>query len=247
MTSFDSIGEIAILAEKVKKPKKVAEELLKEHKNIKTVAIRTENYSGKYRTPKLKIIAGKRSKTTLYKENNVILKVNPETTYFSPRLSTERKRISELVKNGERILVMFSGIAPYPIVISKNSEAKEIIGIEINPKAHKFAEENLKLNKINNVKLYLGDVKKVLPKINKKFDRIIMPHPTDAESYLDIALKKLKKNGTIHFYDFQFEKDLPKATIDKIKKHCKPKSINVRKCGQASPRKYRVVADFKVV
>lgn len=244
MTSFDTIGQIIILPENTKKPKQKAFSLLKQHKNIKTVAIKSGNYSGKYRTPKLKILAGKKTKTTTYKENNIILKLNPETCYFSPRLSTERKRISQLVKKPEEILVMFSGVAPYPIVLAKNTKASSITGIEINPKAHKFALENLKLNKINNVKLYLGDVKKVLPKL-KKFDRILMPHPKDAESYLDLAIKHLKKNGTIHFYDFQFEKDIKKTT-EKIKKHCKPKNIKIKKCGQYSPRKYRIVADFKL-
>ena len=36
------------------------------------------------------------------------------------------ERILTAVKNNERILVMFSGISVYPIVISKNSKAKEI-------------------------------------------------------------------------------------------------------------------------
>ena len=245
MASFDTVGQIIILPENTNNPKKLAEQLLKQHKNIQTVAIKTGNYSGIYRTPKLKILAGKRTKTTIYKENNIILKLNPETCYFSARLSTERKRIASLVKPGEEILVMFSGVAPYPIVLAKNTKASSITGIEINPKAHKFAEENLKLNKINNVKLYLGDVKKVLPKLNK-FDRIIMPLPKDAESFLDIAIKHLKKNGIIHFYDFQFEQDIPEKTIEKIKQHCNPKIILVKKCGQYSPRKYRVVADFKI-
>ena len=86
--------------------------------------------------------------------------MNVEKVYFSPRLSEERKRIFQQVKNNETILVMFSGIAVYPIVISKNTKAKAIVGIEINPIAHKYALENLKLNKISNVKLFLDDVKK---------------------------------------------------------------------------------------
>ena len=43
--------------------------------------------------------------------------------------------------------------------------------------AHKYAIENVKLNKLENVKLYLGDVKQVLPRIRKSFDRVLMPCP----------------------------------------------------------------------
>ena len=36
--------------------------------------------------------------------------------------------------------------------------------------AHKYAYENLMLNKITNIKLFKGDVKKILPKIKIKFN-----------------------------------------------------------------------------
>ncbi len=249
--SFDIVGDIIIFSdfpkELRKKEKIIADTLLKMHKNIKVVAKKTKKYSGRYRLAKIKIIAGEKRKTTLHKENNVLAKLNIETCYFSPRLSNERLRIIKLVKKNELILVMFSGVAIYPLVISKNSKAKEIYAIEINPEAHKFAEENIKLNKINNIELFKGNVKTVLQKINKKFDRIIMPHPTNAYSYLDIAVKKLKKNGIIHLYDFSKEEDIPNSSIKKIEKKLKRfKILNFVKCGQFAPRKYRVCVDFKI-
>ena len=69
---------------------------------------------------------------------------------------------------------MFSGCAPYPLILAKHSPAKSIFGIEINPDAHKFGIENIKLNKFEDkVKLINGDVRKVLPKLKKKFDESI--------------------------------------------------------------------------
>ncbi|MAG45423.1 MAG: hypothetical protein CMH63_01470 [Nanoarchaeota archaeon] len=245
-SSFDVIGSIAILSEKTKQPKKVARTLLKNFKNLETVVVKTGIHYGKYRLQKTKILAGKKSKTTIHKENNCTFKLNIDQTYFSQRLSNERLRISKLVKKGEEILIMFSGIAVYPITVSKLSPAKEIHAIEINPKAHKFAQENLELNKITNVKLFQGDVSKVIPKIKKKFDRIIMPLPRDAASYLDLAIKKLKPSGTIHFYDFQRLEDIPSKSIEKIRLLCKPQILRVVKVGQYSPKKFRVCIDFKV-
>ena len=239
-SSYDIIGNIAILPEKTKNANKVAQTLLKNFKNIKTVVVKTGIHYGKYRLQKTKIIAGKKTKTALHKENNCIFKLNVDKTYFSPRLGNERLRVAKLVKKNESILVMFSGISIYPIEISKFSKAEEIFGIEINPAAHKFAQENLKLNKVTNVKLFLGDVRKVLPKIKKSFDRIVMPLPRDAESYLDLAIKKLKPKGVIHLYDFQREEDIPGESIEKIKKHCSPKILNVVKVGKYSPRKFRI-------
>ena len=146
---------------------------------------------------------------------------------------------------------MFSGCGVYPLVIAKNTEAKEIYGIEINPIAHKYALENLKLNKISNIKLFLGDAKKVLPKIREKFDRIIMPLPKGAENFLGLALNKIKKNGITHFYSFAEEnyygniKKIINDECEKKKKKCK--IIDIVKCGQFSPRVYRVCVDFRVL
>ncbi len=248
--SFDVVGDILIFSdfpkELEKKEKMIAQRIIETMKHIKVVCKKTKIHSGIFRTKKVKILAGVRRKTTIHKENNIRVKLNVETCYFSPRLSNERQRIAGLVKQGEYILVMFSGVGIYPVVLAKNTKAKEIIGVEINPDAYKFAEENIVLNKADNIKLYLGDVRDVVPKLSKKFDRILMPLPKSAEEFLDIALKVSKAGTIVHFYDFLHEAEFDKA-IKKIKKHCpKAKKINVIKCGQYSPRKFRICVDFEV-
>ncbi len=249
--SFDIVGNIAIfskLPNELKKQKLIADALLKLNKSIKTVLLKTKSFSGRYRLPKFKILAGKKTKETFYKENNCQFKLNLEKCYFSQRLANERLRIARQVKFNETILVMFSGISVYSIVISRNSKAKEIYCIEINPTAHKYALENLKLNKINNIKLFKGDVKKILPKIKLKFDRIVMPAPKNAEEYLSLIKNKIKKRTIIHFYDFSQENEFPQASIDKIKKVFKKiKILKSVKCGAYSPYTYRICIDFQVL
>lgn len=253
-TSYDVVGDMAIIEiddELSKKEKLIGQTLLNINPSINKVAKKAGIHEGVYRLQKLKMIAGPRDKNVTYKENNVILKFNPEKVYFSPRLSTERKRICQKVKKGETILVMFSGCAPYPAVISKNSAAKEIIGIEINPEAHKSALKNININKIDNVKLYLGDVKKVVPMLKKKFDRILMPLPKSAEDFLETALSVSKKGTIIHFYDFLDEKDFGLAE-HKVKKACKKANLKYEvldlvKCGQHAPHIYRICLDFQIL
>ncbi len=249
--SFDIVGSILIFQnfpkELNKKEKIIANILLNNYRNIKTIAKKIEFYKGKYRTPKIKIIAGKKTKETIHKENNILIKLNIEGCYFSPRLANERLRIASLVKPNEVVLVMFSGTGSYPLAISKNSKAKKIYGIELNKQAHKYALENLKLNKLNNIKLINDDVKKIVPKLNKKFDRIVMPLPKNAEDFLDYALKVSKRNTIIHFYDFEHENEIKKAE-EKIKNHIKKyKILKIVKCGQYAPRKYRICVDFKAL
>ena len=143
--SYDQIGTIAIFQdfpkELKKKEKLIAETLIRNNKNVKTVAIKTKKHSGKYRLKEVKIIAGEKTKETIHKENNIYVKLDVEKCYFSPRLNNERLRIAGQIKKNEEILVMFSGIGIYPLVIAKNTKAKQVYGIEINPVAHKYGLE----------------------------------------------------------------------------------------------------------
>ena len=248
-TSFDVIGSILIFIDFPKQLKKkeklIGQTILDNLPHIKTVLKKTKKYSGRYRTPKYKVISGIKTKETTHKENNVYVKLNVEKVYYSPRTSTERARIASLIKKNESVLVMFSGSAVFPLVISRNSSPSEVYGIEINPTAHKYAMENIK--KFDNVKLFKGNVKKVMPKLNKKFDRILMPLPVGAEKYLSLALEYIKPKGTIHFYYFSHERDLDKAK-EIIKTTCK-KSYRINKivkCGQFGPGIFRYCFDINL-
>ncbi len=253
VTSFDIVGDIAIIEiPKIleKSEKKIAKTILDLHNNIKVVCKKIGIHKGIFRRQKLKILAGERRKTTVYRENNVKMLVHVQDVYFSPRLGNERKRIASQVKKNESVLVMFSGAAPYCLVIAKNTKAKEVYGIEINPIAHKFAVENIRTNKAKNVQLYQGDARLVTPVLRKKFDRIAMPLPLGGENFLDVALKAIKKNGIIHFYDFKDKLGFAIAK-QKIRTACKAAKKKCRilrliKCGQISPRTYRICIDFKV-
>lgn len=253
-TAYDIVGEVAILEiekELEKKEKFLAEAVMKINPRIKTVLKKVGGHIGVFRKQKMKLLAGKDTREAVQKENGINIKVNVETVYFSARLSSERKRIAEQIKKEEKVLVMFSGAAPYVCVIAKNTKAKEIVGVEINPEGHMYGLENLKLNKIDNAKLYVGDVKKVVPKLDEKFDRIIMPLPKTADEFLDCALSVSKKGTIIHFYDFIEEKNIPEESVKKIQSACKNKKMKCRildcvKCGQNSPRSFRVCVDFKI-
>ena len=240
ISSFDQIGDIVIVAEDVRK--KTANEILKNN-SIKVVLRKKGIHKGEFRTQDLEVLAGENRKETIYKENGVQMKLDVEKVYFSPRLSTERRRIADLVKDNEKVLVLFSGVAPYPLTIAKHSKAKLIVGVEKNPLGHKYALENCK--KYQNIALFNLDAKNFNYK--EKFDRILMPLPKSAEDFLDVALKHLKKGGFIHFYDFIHESEIPNTSIKKIKKHIKKfKLIQVVKCGKFAPGKYRICLDIKV-
>ena len=135
-------------------------------------------------------------KEVLYKENGCVFRFNLDCCYFSPRLSNERIEIASKIKKNDNVLVMFAGVAPYSIIIAKNSKAKKVFSNEINKEANKYAKLNVELNKLKKkVELVPGDIKKVAKKLKKKFDVIVMPRPKLKDTFLEQAFM-LSKRGT---------------------------------------------------
>lgn len=220
--SFDSVGQVAIIEipEELKGKKKlIAETLLKQNKQFKTVAEKESAHSGKYRIEKVKVIAGEKNLIAEYKESGCSFRVSLGKVYFSPRFGSERLRIARQVKAGENIGVFFAGCGPYCIVIMKHSKAAGCIGFEWNPVAVKDFEENIRKNKMQaQVQAVKGDVKRTAVKFTRQFDRIIMPSPSNAIEYFKTALQCSKKNAIIHYYCFSETTEPFKKPFEEVKK-----------------------------
>jgi len=252
--SFDSLGNIVIIEipkELEKKEKLIGNTIIKLNKNIKTVCKITGKHKGKYRIQPLKIIAGEKNFIADYKESGCRFQFDVRKTFFSPRLSNERLRISKLIKKDDVVGCFFAGVGPYPIVFSKNSEMKKAVGIELNPEAVKWMEKNIELNKCSEkVEVIKGDVNKLGKKFINFFDRIVMPMPHGGETFLNSAVKTLKPKGIIHFYQVLPKETAFETAIERAKKECAKQKrkfvlLDKRKVRPFSATKMQVVIDFK--
>ena len=242
-----NLGKRFLLGAKIK----FAEKLLKEQKPVKTILEKKGKVKGRLRKIKTEHLAGEKTKEVLYRENGCVFRFNIDTTYFSPRLSNERKEIASKIKKGEEVLVMFAGVAPFSIVIAKNSKAGKVYSNEINREANKYAELNIGLNKLKNkVELISGDIKRVAKKLGC-FDVIVMPRPQLKDSFLEQAFALSKKGTRIYYYDF-CKVDETDLIVEKIKQEAKKfkkkiKILNVKPAGEIAPYKIRVRVDFQVL
>ncbi len=254
--SFDVLGNIALIRfpknSKTKDKEKFAKKILKNNKSIKTILEKKEKIKGRLRKLSTQFIAGENTKEVLYRENNCVFRFNIDKTYFSPRLSNERKEIASKIKKGDLVLVMFAGVAPFSIVIAKNSKAKKIYSNELNREANKYAELNIALNKVKDkIQLVSGDAKKIADKIRGKFDVIVMPRPQLKDTFLESAFKLSKKGTRIYYYDFCKEdkiEDVKEKIWTEAKKARKSiKILNIKKAGEIAPYKIRLRVDFQIL
>jgi tRNA (guanine37-N1)-methyltransferase len=254
--SYDILGNVAIAkfprGFSTKDKKKFAENILKTQKAIKTVLEKSEKVKGRLRKLSTEFVAGEKTKEVLYRENDCVFRFNIDETYFSPRLSNERKEIASKMKKDEVVLVMFAGVSPYSIVIAKKSKVKKVYSNELNRKANKYAELNISLNKLKDkVELIPGDIQRVAPTIKRKFDVIVMPRPQLKDSFLKEAFMLSKKGTRIYYYDFCKEEDI-NLIVEKIKDEAKKankkiKITEVKKAGEIAPYKVRLRVDFKIL
>ncbi|UCG95339.1 MAG: class I SAM-dependent methyltransferase family protein [archaeon] len=255
-TSFDIVGSrekavaiIEVPEELRKKEKIIGEALLRVHKNVVSVLRKSSERRGEFRLREYRLIAGSRNTEVLHRESGCRFLLDPRKTYFSVREGTERERIAKQVKDGEKILVMFGGVAPFAIVIAKNKDTR-IYSVEINPEAHKYACENVLLNRVGNrVVPVLGDVREVCKILGQKFDRILMPLPEKAWSFLDMALPCSKPGGVIYLYGFEDKgsKDLEKKAKTAAKKtKTKIRILRKRKVLPYGPGTFKVCLEIKV-
>jgi tRNA (guanine37-N1)-methyltransferase len=250
-SGIDVIGDIAIVKLRPGsegKENALAEAILAEMKSVKCVYGQEGGVEGDFRLRKLKHLGGEARTTTVHRENGVRLRLDVETCYFSPRLSTERLRVADQVEGGEKVLNMFAGVGPYSVLIAKRTK---VWSCELNDAAFKFHVENNRLNKVEgNVEMIEGDAM-ALPgrlKGEVQFDRILMPHPSRSNLFLPTALSMLARAGVINYYRHVSGEDEGEAeeTLRKEVEETAPGTVvgPVRRVRAIGPRYIELVADL---
>jgi tRNA (guanine37-N1)-methyltransferase len=257
MTAIDIIGSKEKAVAIIEIPegvdeKAIAEEIMKRNKNVKSVLKKVSERKGKFRLREYELIAGDENTEVIHKEYGCLIKVDPQKTYFSPRESTERQRVAKQVKPKEIVMLMFAGVAPIAIVIAKKQpKVGKIIAVEANVDAVEYMKENIRINKVAHLIVpILGDVESACEKYFGLCDRVIMPLPAEAEKYLELATRCLKKQGIIHFYCLGLGKNLFSGAVI-IEKNARKlgKKIEIldkRKVSAYAPRKWKVCIDVLV-
>ncbi len=250
-TSYDTIGSIIL----IKLPpslfqfrKQIGNALLRTHKNIRTVCL-VDPVSGELRTRNITIVAGENQTLTTHTEYGLTFQVDVATTYFSPRLASERKRVANLVKPGETVVDLFAGVAPFSIMIARYAQPKVVYAIDKNKAAIDLAKQNVKQNHVlQTVEIIHADAKNVGKILPVKADRIIMNLPFSAYKFFSVALTIAAPTCKVHYYDILCEEDI-EGRISSLKKIAKTKGyiladVSVHRIKSYAPREFYIGLDI---
>lgn len=254
-SAFDQIGDIIIVRipdSLLSKKKIIGKTLLEQVKTAKSVFYQSSSVEGDFRTRDLEILAGIDKTETEYKEFGCRFIVDVEKAFFSPRLSTERDRIANLVQDGEIVINMFGGVGMFSIIAAKRKKCT-VYNIDINPIAAKLCEKNIKLNKlVGRVVSIHGDAAKIIEEqFRDQGDRVLMLLPERSDEFLNSAILATKSNGIIHYYS-HIHADKKSQAAKLSEKHyldftpIKSEILNSKIVRAVGPRYYQTVVDVKI-
>jgi tRNA (guanine37-N1)-methyltransferase len=255
ISAFDQIGEIIIVRipdSLLSKKKIIGEALLEEVKIVRSVFYQASAVEGNFRTRDLEILAGEDNTETEYKEFGCRFRVDVKNAFFSPRLSTERERIANLIQNGEIMTNMFAGIGMFSIMAAKKKKCT-VYSLDINPIASKLCETNIGLNKLAGEVISInGDASEIIKnQLMDKSDRTLMLLPERSDEFLESAINTTKDGGIIHYYSHihaDKKTDAGKLSEEHYLSLTPVKSeiLDSKIVRAVGPRYYQTVVDVKI-
>lgn len=243
--SYEVIGDIAVTTQSYDHA--VCEAIMTVHRNVKTVLEPITGVIGEFRVREFKVVCGENRTVTTCKEHGFTYEMDLAKVYFSPRLSTERKRVIDQVSDMELVVDMFAGVGPFAIPMAKR--AMYVVAVDKNPDAVEYLKKNILINHVSNIEAICLDARDI--KLPQLADRVIMNLPHSAHEFLDKAFELVRAGGMIHYYDIRPESEIFDAVIKVVRDKasqsgCLIEIVSKRIVRSYSPHEYNIVLDIRV-
>jgi len=205
LSSFIKIGNIVIFSRSSGVPfdayVRAAQAVTRIYPRLESVFLKVGTV-GELRLPQLVLLYGSGSTLTRATENGLHFLVDVAKTYYNPKLAGERLRVSKEVSEGELILDMFAGVAPFSITAASAARC-EAVAVDVNPYAAYLAARNVALNARRlkgKVTVMWADSRTLPDVLEGEFDRIIMNNPTSVLDFIGPACALAAKGARLHVY-----------------------------------------------
>ena len=217
----------------------------------RTILGKTGRTKENIRTPSFEYLAGDKNTETIHKELGCSFKIDAAKLTFSPGNHTERKRMLEVVSEGEFIIDMFSCVGNLSLPLAVHKNLKKLVTAEINPIAFNYLKQNIILNNLKKIVIpILGDNRSTLDNYLGIADRVISGFLESDKIQIQCAINLCKKGAILHYHEGIPLNDTEK-TIQKIRDIARgvDREINVREIRRVkkySPKVNHIVIDMKI-
>ena len=204
--SYERLGDIVILDEDdTERAQTIADAIVASDLRATTVVNRASKVSGEYRVREWDVLVGETTET-VHREYGHEFRLDIADVYFSPRLATERHRVTAQVDADEHTLDMFAGVGPFAIPVA--ARGADTVACDLNPVAVEYCRENARRNGVaDRVTAINDDVREIAQEYAGWADRLVMNLPHSAGDFLDTAVELAGETCVIHYYDIQHEAD----------------------------------------
>ncbi|PCR91512.1 class I SAM-dependent methyltransferase [Natrinema ejinorense] len=204
--TYERLGRAALIDEDdADRARAIADAILESDLPVETVLNKASKVKGETRVRDWELLAGENTEV-VHREYGCEFLLDLAAVYFSPRLATERHRVTERVTAGEHAFDMFAGVGPFVIPFAKRGA--ECVGVDINADAIHYLRENARRNGVEDrVTAINDDVRDVAAEYEGWADRIVMNLPHSADEFLESAVSLANEDCTLHYYDIQHEDD----------------------------------------
>ncbi len=240
---YEIIGNIAIISippDFFQYQDLIVQVLLARRPKIHTILNKTGDVDGPYRTSRYVPIYGD-ALITEHKEYGFRYRLDISQVYFSSKMASERRRIAELIKAGEKVFVPFAGVGPYAIPAA--ACGAHVVTMEISKDACSWLALNAQKNGVSSkIHIIRGDALCAHRTLREKFSRIIIPTPYGLLQYPDRYFSLLTQEGVLHWITFSNARE-----IQEIIKYleCQGHAIlRCHRCGNVAPAVYRWILDI---
>jgi tRNA (guanine37-N1)-methyltransferase len=204
--TYERLGGIVVLDEDdPERASEAARAVMASDVPAKTVVNRASKVRGEHRVREFDVLAGDGTET-VHREYGFEYLLDIAEVYFSPRLATERRRVTEGVESGEFVVDMFAGVGPFAVPMA--ARGAEVVAVDLNPTAVAYLRENAERNGVTDrLTPVEGDVRAAAADYADRADRLVMNLPHSADGFLDTAVTLAGDDCLIHYYDIQHERD----------------------------------------
>ncbi|KYK25668.1 MAG: hypothetical protein AYK23_03455 [Candidatus Proteinoplasmatales archaeon SG8-5] len=200
---------------------------------------------GEYREPILDLIMGTETETT-HVENGIRYRLDAARLMFSSGNVDERIRMANVCGDGEVVVDMFAGIGYFTLPMAVHSKPGKVVAHEINPLAHEYLSQNVKLNNVQAiVEPHLEDCGDAAENVA---DRVVMGYVGTTHEYLPKAMRILRGKGIIHYHETCPDRLMPDRPLERVEEAAENEGkqveiLNIKTIKSYAPGVSHVVVD----